>query len=68
MLAVALVAVAGIAPDDASAESLREALASAYTYNPRLDAERARLRASDEEVPRAHSRPSAQPTSNSDSP
>ena len=55
MLAVALVAVAGIAPDDASAESLREALASAYKYNPSLDAERARLRASDEEVPRAQS-------------
>ena len=37
------------------AESLREALASAYQYNPKLDAERARLRATDEEVPRAQS-------------
>jgi outer membrane protein len=35
------------------AESLRQALASTYKSNPRLDAERARLRASDEEVPRA---------------
>jgi outer membrane protein len=38
---------------EASAESLRQALASTYKANPRLDAERARLRASDEEVPRA---------------
>lgn len=38
----------------ASAESLRDALAAAYRYNPRLDAERARLRATDEEVARAH--------------
>jgi outer membrane protein len=36
-----------------SAETLRQALASAYSGNPRLDAERARLRATDEEVPRA---------------
>ena len=39
----------------ASAQSLRDALASAYKYNPRLDAERARQRATDEEVARAHS-------------
>ncbi len=39
----------------ASAETLREALASTYKLNPRLDAERARLRATDEEVPRAKS-------------
>lgn len=38
-----------------SAESLRDALASAYRLNPRLDAERARLRATDEEVARANS-------------
>ncbi len=37
------------------AQSLRDALASAYQYNPRLDAERARQRATDEEVARAHS-------------
>ena len=35
------------------AESLRNALASAYRYNPRIDAERARLRATDENVPQA---------------
>lgn len=37
------------------AQSLRDALASAYQYNPRLDAERARQRATDEEVARANS-------------
>jgi outer membrane protein len=37
----------------ASAETLNESLASAYRYNPRLDAERARLRATDEDVARA---------------
>ena len=36
-----------------TAETLRQAMASAYQHNPRLDAERARLRATDEEVPRA---------------
>jgi len=39
----------------ARAESLNEALAAAYEYNPQLDAERARLRATDEEVTRARS-------------
>lgn len=34
------------------AESLNDALAAAYLSNPRLDAERARLRATDEDVPR----------------
>jgi outer membrane protein len=38
-----------------SAESLRDALSSAYLHNPRLDAERARLRATDEDVARADS-------------
>ncbi|MEW5962899.1 MAG: TolC family outer membrane protein [Pseudomonadota bacterium] len=54
---VALVAAAtlGLGGVNAAAESLREAMASAYKYNPRLDAERARLRATDEEVPRAMS-------------
>lgn len=37
----------------AHAESLSDALASAYRYNPRIDAERARLRATDESVPEA---------------
>src|SRR5262245_64352695 len=35
------------------AETLRDALASAYQFNPRLDAARATQRATDEEVPRA---------------
>jgi len=39
----------------AHAETLNQALASAYEYNPQLDAERARLRATDEEVTRARS-------------
>jgi outer membrane protein len=53
----ALAAVAGwaFAASPASAETLRQALAAAYKFNPRLDAERARLRATDEEVPRAKS-------------
>jgi outer membrane protein len=39
----------------AQADTLNEALAAAYRYNPQLDAERARLRATDEEVARANS-------------
>jgi outer membrane protein len=42
-------------PSAARAETLNQALASAYEYNPQLDAERARLRATDEEVTRARS-------------
>jgi outer membrane protein len=38
---------------DARAETLPEALSAAYKFNPRLDAARATLRATDEEVPRA---------------
>jgi|EndMetStandDraft_7_1072992.scaffolds.fasta_scaffold40980_2 outer membrane protein len=41
--------------DAAHAESLREALATAYLYNPTLKAARAQLRATDEEVARAKS-------------
>lgn len=37
------------------ADTLNEALSSAYRYNPRIDAERARLRATDEGVPQARS-------------
>jgi outer membrane protein len=48
-----LAALVSAAP--VGAETLREALALAYRTNPRLDAERARLRATDEEVPRAKS-------------
>lgn len=55
-LAVALTAgVAVCLPSDAHAETLNQALAAAYEYNPQLDAERARLRAVDEEVTRARS-------------
>lgn len=53
--AVAAVAVgAFLSAIPASAETLREALASAYKYNPQLDAQRALLRASDEDVARAN--------------
>jgi outer membrane protein len=38
---------------DAHSETLKEALNSAYRFNPRLDAARAIQRATDEEVPRA---------------
>jgi outer membrane protein len=41
------------APGLARAETLLEALAAAYKFNPRLDAGRALQRATDEEVPRA---------------
>jgi len=50
-LTTSLVAV----PATGSAETLRQALSSTYKYNPRIDAERARLRATDEEVARANS-------------
>ena len=53
-LALAL-ALAPLAAPGAVAETLREALANAYRANPKLDAERARLRATDEEVARAQS-------------
>lgn len=40
---------------EAKAKSLQDALSAAYFYSPRLDAERARLRATDEDVVRAES-------------
>jgi outer membrane protein len=43
------------AAPSALAESLPQALGSAYAYNPRLDAQRAFLRAADEDVARAMS-------------
>lgn len=55
--AVALAAVMlapCLAARPASAENLMDALAQAYHYNPRLDAERAALRATDEDVSRAN--------------
>lgn len=48
-LALALLAL----PGPAHAETLKQALTGAYKYNPRLDADRARQRATDEEVNRA---------------
>lgn len=57
---MAVLAAYGTQP--AKAETLREALAAAYTYSPKIDAERARLRATDENVVRAEStwRPTVQ--------
>jgi outer membrane protein len=56
-VAVAAVAVfiAGAMTAPVAAETLKQALAAAYRYNPRLDAARATLRATDEEVARANS-------------
>ncbi|MCB1506865.1 MAG: TolC family outer membrane protein [Hyphomicrobiaceae bacterium] len=51
----AFAAVATSSSGPVSAETLRQALSAAYKYNPRIDAERARLRATDEEVARANS-------------
>jgi TolC family type I secretion outer membrane protein len=60
---LAILAVAGFiaAPQPVYAETLQEALALAYTNNPALQAERAKLRSVDEGVPEALSgwRPSA---------
>jgi outer membrane protein len=54
-LAVILASVPLFAISGAQAETLQEVWASAYRYNPRLDAARAALRATDEEVARANS-------------
>ena len=53
----AVAAIAAIVgwPASASSETLQQALATAYRNNPRLDAARATLRATDEEVARANS-------------
>lgn len=59
-VATALTCLGVFAVSGASAESLREALAAAYRFNPDIAAERANLRATDEEVPRAYS--AARPT------
>ena len=50
---VLLSAIVVFAPSAARSENLLDALAAAYRYNPQLDAERARLRATDEGVARA---------------
>jgi outer membrane protein len=55
VLAAAAMAASAAIGSSAHAETLNQALAAAYKYNPRLDAERARLRATDEEVARANS-------------
>lgn len=47
--------VVPFAAHDASAGTLNQALSDTYTYNPRIDAERARLRATDEGVSEATS-------------
>ena len=54
VVALSAVLISG-AQSSAHAETLIQALSSAYRYSPRIDAERARLRASDEEVARAMS-------------
>jgi outer membrane protein/adhesin transport system outer membrane protein len=55
-------ALLAVAP--ASAQSLQEALAQAYSSNPQIEAERAALRATDEQVPQALSnwRPTVEAT------
>ena len=51
--AIAALAVAASLAEPAAAETLTEALAQAYQYNPQLLAQRAQLRATDEGVPQA---------------
>lgn len=53
--AAAVAACLGVVMPAASAETLSDALAATYRSNPRLDAARAALRATDEEVARANS-------------
>jgi outer membrane protein len=55
LAATVIIASLFLTAQQASTETLDEALASAYRYNPRIDAERARLRATDESVPQARS-------------
>ena len=55
LAAVALMSGIVLAAPGAHAERLKDALAAAYANNPQLRAERARLRAIDEEVARAKS-------------
>jgi outer membrane protein len=50
---IVLAALAALAPCAARAESLPEALVRAYQDNPQLNAERAKLRGTDEGVPQA---------------
>jgi TolC family type I secretion outer membrane protein len=59
---LAAIGVAGLASGGAHAQSLEQALVSAYLTNPQLEAQRAALRATDELVPQALSgwRPTVQ--------
>ena len=66
LAAAASAVMAGACPAPSLAETLNEALAAAYRYNPQLDAERARLRATDEDVPIARSGYLPQINANSD--
>lgn len=61
---IAVLALSVLVAPQVGAQSLTEALATAYTNNPELGAERARLRATDEGVPQALAgmRPSATAT------
>lgn len=61
---VAMVSTTPIFVSSASAESLLDTLAQTYRYSPQLDAARAQLRATDEDVSRANSgyRPSVNGT------
>ncbi len=52
--AIALTAALAGGSQPATAETLSQALSSAYKYNPTLDATRAQVRATDEEVSRAN--------------
>ena len=52
-ICLGVVTCVGFAAPQARAESLPEALAKAYQTNPQLNAERARQRATDENVPQA---------------
>ena len=54
-VAIGMAATIGVGPTAAFGEALQDALAAAYRYNPRLDAARAAMRATDEEVARANS-------------
>lgn len=55
MLAAIAASISSVAAPSAQAETLLDALAAAYHYNPRLDAQRARLRAADEGIAQANS-------------
>lgn len=55
VLLIAALSAAAFPFDAANAETLRDALQSAYRFNPQIDAERANLRATDEGVPQAKS-------------